>query len=41
MSKVPSIQILTKIPTPFEWFMYMYMYKTWMEGTYDIANKNP
>ena len=27
--------------TPLEWFMQMYIYKTWMEGTYDIPNKNP
>ena len=31
----------TEFHTPFEWFMQMYIYKTWMEGTYDIPNKNP
>ena len=29
----------TEFHTPFEWFMQMY--KTWMEGTYHIGNKNP
>ena len=31
----------TEFHTPFEWFMQMYKYQTWMEGTYDISNKNP
>ena len=31
----------TEFHTPFEWFMQMYIYKTSMEGTYDIPNKNP
>ena len=31
----------TEFHTPFEWFMQMYIYKTWMEGTYDTPNKNP
>ena len=30
----------TEFHTPIEWFMQM-LYKTWMEGTYDIPNKNP
>ena len=30
----------TEFHTHFEWFMQMYIYKTWMEGTYDIPNKN-
>ena len=29
----------TEFHTPFEWFMQMQIYKTWMEGTYDIPNK--
>ena len=32
----------TEFHTPFEWFMQMYIYiQSWMEGTYDIPNKNP
>ena len=33
----------TEFHTPFEWFMTLCrcIYKTWMEGTYDIPNKNP
>ena len=31
----------TELHTLFEWFMQMNIYKSWMEGTYDIPNKNP
>ena len=50
MSWVPSIQVLTErrlalhnepgIPYSF-WTVYVDLYKTWMESTYDKYNKNP
>ena len=35
----------TEFHTPFEWVYadvhtFFFIYKTWMEGTYDIPNKN-
>ena len=31
----------TEFHTPFEFWMVYADVKTWMEGTYDIPNKNP